>query len=103
MLQTFEDRKDYMIYFWDLEKNAYRQFHVSRFEGVTSFTQTNNRADVRQLNANTFVYDDTQSLDNFLTPAQVETINDDLEAAFSDGIPLAVGTAEVRSTGTLEF
>ena len=76
MLQMFEDRKEYMIYFWDLEKNAYRQFHVSRFEGVESFTRTNNIADVRQVNANTFIYNDTESLDDFLTPAQVDTIND---------------------------
>ena len=103
MLQMFEDRKEYMIYFWDLEKNAYRQFHVSRFEGVESFTRTNNIADVRQVNANTFIYNDTESLDDFLTPAQVDTINDQLETAFPAGIPLAVGTTEVRSSGTLEF
>lgn len=29
-------RKDYMPFFWDLENNGYRQFHVSRFEGVTN-------------------------------------------------------------------
>lgn len=27
-------RKDYMPYYWDLDKGGYRQFHVSRFEGV---------------------------------------------------------------------
>ena len=26
-------RKDYMPYYWDLDKGGYRQFHVSRFEG----------------------------------------------------------------------
>ena len=46
MLRMFDDRKGYMIYFWDLEKNAYRQFHVSRFEGIESFRPTNNVADV---------------------------------------------------------
>lgn len=34
--QRLQMRKDYMPYFWDLEKNGYRQFHVSRFEGITS-------------------------------------------------------------------
>ena len=29
-------RKDYMPYFWDLENNGYRQFHVSRFEGLSN-------------------------------------------------------------------
>lgn len=28
-------RQDYMPYFWDLDNNGYRQFHVSRFEGIT--------------------------------------------------------------------
>ena len=54
----FDDRKGYMIYFWDLEKNAYRQFHVSRFEGIESFRPTNNAADVQNVGNNTFVYTD---------------------------------------------
>lgn len=33
MMKMFQARKDYMIYYWDLEKNAFRQFHVSRFDG----------------------------------------------------------------------
>jgi len=31
-------RRDYMPYFWDLDNNGYRQFHVSRFEGITKST-----------------------------------------------------------------
>ena len=31
-----QERKDYMPYFWDLENNGYRQFHVSRFEGLST-------------------------------------------------------------------
>lgn len=41
-LDELEDRlkmrRDYMPYFWDLENNGYRQFHVSRFEGITKST-----------------------------------------------------------------
>lgn len=34
LVAKLEQRKDYMPYFWDLEKGGYRQFHVSRFEGA---------------------------------------------------------------------
>ena len=104
MLQKFEQRKDYMIYFWDLEKNAYRQFHVSRFEGVNSFTPSDNKnRNVSRIDANTFVYSDTQSLDKFLTPTQVDSINDEIESVFPSGIPVAVGASSVKNSGKLEF
>ena len=36
LMLKLKERKDYMPYFWDLDKGGYRQFHVSRFEGLTS-------------------------------------------------------------------
>ena len=34
LVAKLEARKDYMPYFWDLDKGGYRQFHVSRFQGA---------------------------------------------------------------------
>lgn len=34
LVAKLDARKDFMPYFWDLDKNGYRQFHVSRFEGA---------------------------------------------------------------------
>jgi len=86
----FDDRKGYMIYFWDLEKNAYRQFHVSRFEGIESFRPTNNMADVQNIGNNTFVYTDKQSLDAFMTQDNLDKIDTALERQFPEGIAIAV-------------
>jgi hypothetical protein len=34
LMSKLISRKDYMPYFWDLDKGGYRQFHVSRFENA---------------------------------------------------------------------
>ena len=97
----FDDRKGYMIYFWDLEKNAYRQFHVSRFEGIESFRPTNNMADVQNIGDNTFVYTDRQSLDAFMTQDNLDRIDTALERQFPEGITIAVNGQRVASSGEI--
>jgi hypothetical protein len=34
LIAKLETRKIYMVYFWDLDKNGYRQFHISRFKQI---------------------------------------------------------------------
>ena len=101
MLRMFDDRKGYMIYFWDLEKNAYRQFHVSRFEGIESFRPTNNAADVQNIGNNTFVYTDRQSLDAFMTPDNLERIDNGLEQQFPSGVSVKINGQSIAGSGVL--
>ena len=56
MMKMFKARKDYMIYYWDLEKNAFRQFHVSRFDGFIDDDNVNE--DGQDLNGNFYCLDD---------------------------------------------
>lgn len=72
LMQRLHDRVSYMPYFWDLENNGYRQFHVSRFVEILGFRQTSQQADVRRIsNANFFSGNNSQ--DN-LSRTQLEVL-----------------------------
>lgn len=43
-IASYERRQNFIIWFWDLEKNAARCFNTNRFERIINYTQTNQRA-----------------------------------------------------------
>ena len=37
-VRTYENKKDYIIWYWDLQKNGLRSFNTNKFEGIIKYT-----------------------------------------------------------------
>jgi hypothetical protein len=80
---SYERRSGFIIWFWDLEKNAVRCFNTNRFDEIINYTPTTQRItpNVERI-GNIFIHRDVDSnMENNqpLTDERIDQINDELE------------------------
>ena len=80
-LASYERRQTFIIWFWDLEKNAVRCFNTNRFEGLIRFEPTNKRVDAKiDKVGNIFIHRDVDvDANRPLDDARIDEINDRIE------------------------
>lgn len=89
-LAAYQRRQAYIIWFWDLEKNACRCFNTNRFEGIVHFEPTNRHIDggVERV-GDIFIHRDVDAGETQAVVAQedIDGMNGDLDSTdIQDGI-----------------
>ena len=76
-LESYQRRQGFIIWFWDLEKNAVRCFNTNRFEGIVHYEQTNRRVglDVERV-GNIFIHRDVDPGMEAAAPLDGDRAND---------------------------
>lgn len=81
-LASYQHRSAYIIWFWDLEKNACRCFNTNRFEGLVKFEPTNKHVDNSVTKVgDIFIHKDVDAGmedPNKVTPEKAEAIYNDI-------------------------
>lgn len=84
---SYERRRGFIVWFWDMEINEVRCFNTNRFDQIVNYVQTQQRAapDIQRI-GNIFIHRDVDAgAGRTLTDAHIDEINDDIGAFIAAG------------------